>query len=130
MACPYDKPIADIAHYVFHYRIENDKAFQSARVALLDAMGCVIETASKSDECRKLLGPVVPGTVMPDGFKVPGTRFQLDPVKGAFDLGALIRYLDHNDALGGAEWGHPSGMMTCIHAEMIWLITVICWQIT
>lgn len=47
---------------------------------------------------------------MPDGFRVPGTGFQVDPVKGAFDLGVLIRYLDHNDALGGAEWGHPSGM--------------------
>lgn len=74
-------------------------------------MGCAIETASKSDECRKLLGPAVPDTIVPDGFRVPGTKLQMDPVKGAFDMGALIRYLDHNDALGGAEWGHPSGML-------------------
>jgi hypothetical protein len=74
-------------------------------------MGCAIETAATSIECRKLLGPVIEGTVIPDGFRVPGTELQVDPVKGAFDLGVLIRYLDHNDALGGAEWGHPSGIV-------------------
>lgn len=109
----YDKSISDIAHYVFHYQISDRAAIQSARVALLDALGCAIETASKSEECRKLLGPPVQGTIVPNGFRVPGTRNKMDPVKGAFDMGALIRYLDHNDALGGAEWGHPSGMFSC-----------------
>lgn len=110
MARPYDKPITDIAHYVHHYQIQDQAALKSARVALLDAMGCAIETASKSEECQKLLGPPISGTTVPDGFRVPGTKHQMDPVKGAFDLGVLIRYLDHNDALGGAEWGHPSGI--------------------
>lgn len=111
MSRSYDKPISDIAHYIFHYQISDEAAIQSARVALLDALGCAIETASKSEECRKLLGPPVPGTIVPNGFRVPGTRNQMDPVKGAFDMGVLIRYLDHNDALGGAEWGHPSGRL-------------------
>lgn len=109
MAHPYDKPIIDIAHYVHHYQIQDQAALKSARVALLDAMGCAIETASKSEECRALLGPPIPETTVPGGFRVPGTKHQMDPVKGAFDMGVLIRYLDHNDALGGAEWGHPSG---------------------
>lgn len=111
MSRPYDEPIADIAQYVFHYGISDQTAIQSARTALLDAMGCAIETASKSEECRSLLGPPVPGTTVPNGFRVPGTKHEMDPVKGAFDLGALIRYLDHNDALGGREWGHPSGIL-------------------
>lgn len=112
MSLPYDKPIIDIVHYVFHYKVQDENAWSAARVALLDAMGCAIETASKSkSDCRNLLGSPVPGTIVPDGFRLPGTGFQLDPVKGAFDMGVLIRYLDHNDALGGAEWGHPSGKL-------------------
>ena len=110
MSRPYDKPIFDIAHYIFHYQIDDDAAIQAARIALLDTMGCAIETASKSEECLRLVGPIVPDTMVPNGFRVPGTKYQVDPVKGAFDMGALIRYLDHNDALGGAEWGHPSGI--------------------
>lgn len=108
----YDQPIIDVAHYVFHYQIPDKEqaVWTCARVALLDAIGCAIETAATSRECRALLGPVVADTVVPNGFRVPGTELQVDPVKGAFDLGVLIRYLDHNDALGGAEWGHPSGI--------------------
>lgn len=109
MSRTYDRHIQDIVNYIFHYKIDDQKAYRSARSALLDAIGCAIETASKSNECESLLGPVIRGTTVPNGFKVPGTNHQLDPVKGAFDLGVLIRYLDHNDALGGAEWGHPSG---------------------
>lgn len=109
MSCPYDKPIVDITQYVFHYQIDDQKAWSAARVALLDAMGCAIETLSTSEECQKLLGPTVPGTEVLNGFRLPGTNLSLDPVKGAFDMGTLIRYLDHNDALSGAEWGHPSG---------------------
>ncbi|KAJ5083987.1 hypothetical protein NUU61_008566 [Penicillium alfredii] len=123
MSRPYDQPITDIAHYIFHYEVDktDDEVWQCARTALLDAMGCAIETAATSAECRSLLGPVVAGTVVPDGFRVPGTDLQVDPVQGAFDLGVLIRYLDHNDALGGAEWGHPSDNLGAILSVMDWL---------
>jgi 2-methylcitrate dehydratase len=109
----YDQPIADVASYVFHYEIDEaeERVWERARLALLDAVGCAIETAATSDECRQLLGLASKGTTVPDGFRVPGTSLQVDPLEGTFDLGVLIRYLDHNDALGGAEWGHPSGMM-------------------
>lgn len=115
---PYDKPIVDIARYVFHYEIDNDpQVWRCARNALLDAMGCAIETVSKSEDTRRMLGPTVAGTITPDGFRLPGTDYELDPVKGAFDMGTLIRYLDHNDALGGAEWGHPSGRTNLLFAQ-------------
>ena len=106
----YDVPILALADYIHNYRITDPAAFTSARTALLDALGCAIETASKSPDCRAMLGAPIPGTVVPNGFCVPGTAHTVDPVKGAFDMGVLIRYLDHNDALGGAEWGHPSGI--------------------
>ncbi|EKV06467.1 2-methylcitrate dehydratase (PrpD), putative [Penicillium digitatum] len=123
MSRPYDQPMVDIVYYVYHHPLNQDdeSIWKCARTALLDAMGCAIETAATSSECRKLLGPVIEGTVVPDGFKVPGTGFQVDPVKGAFDLGVLIRYLDHNDALGGAEWGHPSDNLGAILQVMDWL---------
>lgn len=118
MSRPYDQPIVDIVNYVYHHTLNQDDEaiWKCARTALLDAMGCAIETAATSTECRKLLGPVIKGTLVPDGFRVPGTELQVDPVKGAFDLGVLIRYLDHNDALGGVEWGHPSGMV-CLKTQ-------------
>ena len=106
---PYDRVTSDVKDYVFHHQIQSAKAWQHARIALLDAMGCAIETVSKSADCRQLLGPIVPDTTTPDGFRLPGTSYQLDPVKGAFDLGTSIRFLDHNDAIAGADWGHPSG---------------------
>ncbi|KAJ5209520.1 hypothetical protein N7449_003899 [Penicillium cf. viridicatum] len=123
MSRPYDQPIADIVNYVYHHTLNQDDEtiWKCARTALLDTMGCAIETAATSTECRKLLGPVVEGTVVPDGFRVPGTGFQVNPVKGAFDLGVLIRYLDHNDALGGAEWGHPSDNLGALLPIMDWL---------
>ena len=104
--------LVDIKEYVFHYKIESAKAWRTSRTALLDSLACAVESIHTSAECRSLLGPVVPGTVTPDGFKLPGTSYQLDPVKGAFDFGIAIRYLDHNDSLGGADWGHPSGRLT------------------
>ncbi|KGO69405.1 MmgE/PrpD [Penicillium italicum] len=123
MSRPYDQPIVDIVNYVYHHTLNQDDEaiWKCARTALLDAMGCAIETAATSSECRKLLGPVIEGTMVPDGFRVPGTEFQVDPAKGAFDLGVLIRYLDHNDALGGAEWGHPSDNIGAVLPVMDWL---------
>nr|QTE76007.1 ScyR7 [Scytalidium album] len=114
---PYDSVIVDIATYVYHYPLSpttSPKAFQYARIALLDAIGCAIETISKSADCRAIFGPIVPGTTTPDGFKLPGTSYQLDPLKGAFDMGTAIRFLDHNDAIAGADWGHPSGAILAI----------------
>ncbi|MCJ1474294.1 hypothetical protein MMC13_002952 [Lambiella insularis] len=84
------------------------RAVESARLALLDALACAMETLN-SAECPKFVGPLVPGCVVHNGFRLPGTTYELDPMKGAFDLGALIRYLDHNDGFTGDEWGHPSG---------------------
>lgn len=105
----WDQVLVNITDYVFDYAIKSTKAWEAARTSLLDSLGCAIESISKSVECRSLLGPIVPGTTVPFGFKLPGTSFRLDPVKGAFDFGTTIRYLDHNDSMGGAEWGHPSG---------------------
>lgn len=99
----------DITDYVFHGKIQDKATFQKARTALLDAMGCAIETVYKSESCRRLLGPPVPQTFTFNGFKLPGTSYRLDPLKGAFDMATIIRYLDHNDAIAGADWGHPSG---------------------
>jgi 2-methylcitrate dehydratase len=121
MSRKYHQTILDITEYVYHYEITDEEALQAARVALLDALGCAIETNTKSDECRRLLGPVVPGTMTPGGARVPGTALELDPIKAAFDIGALTRYLDHNDALGGAEWGHPSDNLAGILAVADWL---------
>lgn len=108
----YDQIIIDITTYVYHHKPSSPKAWLHARTALLDALGCAIETLTTSPECVRMLGPVVPGTVVPNGFRLPGTSYQLDPVKGAFDMGTLIRYLDHSDGFYGAEWGHPSGKLS------------------
>src|ERR1700719_434695 len=102
-----DKVLTDIADYVTQYRIESAEAYETAHLCLLDTLGCGFE-ALDYPACPKLLGPIVPGTVVPNGARVPGTRFQLDPVKAAFDIGAMIRWLDFNDTWLAAEWGHPS----------------------
>lgn len=117
----YDHVLVDITTYVFHHKIDSSRAWQRARIALLDSLGCAMETLALSAECRKLIGPVIPGTVVPNGFCLPGTSYQLDPVKGAFDLGTLIRYLDHNDAYPGAEWGHPSDNLGALISVSDWL---------
>ena len=104
----FDHLLVDIADYVYHYEVRSAKAIQIARLALLDALGCTIETVSYG-ACSSIIGPTVKGTIVPNGFCLPGTAHQLDPVKGAFDLAVLIRYLDHSDGFTGAEWGHPSG---------------------
>lgn len=102
-----DQVLADIADYVLGYRIVSAEAFETARLCLLDTLGCGL-AALDYPACAKLLGPMLPGTVVPNGARVPGTRYQLDPVQAAFDIGAMIRWLDFNDTWLAAEWGHPS----------------------
>ncbi|BDV43330.1 2-methylcitrate dehydratase [Geotalea uraniireducens] len=104
---PYDREIAAIADYVVDFPLTSEEAFATARAVLMDSLGCAM-LSFRYPECTKLLGPVVPGTVVPNGARVPGTRFELDPVKAAFDIGILIRWLDFNDTWLAAEWGHPS----------------------
>lgn len=115
----YDDVLVAIVNYVYDFEIRSDVAWRNAKVALLDAVGCAIESLEISEECALMLGPVWPGAEeVPNGFKLPGTRFQLDPIKGAFDMGAMIRYLDHNDAFPGSEWGHPSGIFETSTAKI------------
>ena len=102
-----DKVLVDIAHYVCDFEIESREAYDTARSCLIDTLGCGLE-ALGYPACTKLLGPLVPGTIVPNGAKVPGTQFQLDPVQAAFNIGAMIRWLDFNDTWLAAEWGHPS----------------------
>ncbi|HXY61535.1 MAG TPA: MmgE/PrpD family protein, partial [Nitrospirota bacterium] len=102
-----DKVLVDIADYVCDYEITSDEAYTTARSCLMDTLGCGLE-ALGYPACTKLLGPLVPGTIVPNGSRVPGTQFQLDPVQAAFNIGAMIRWLDFNDTWLAAEWGHPS----------------------
>jgi len=102
-----DQVLVDIAEYVVDHPITSEEALATARYCLMDTLGCGFEALSYP-ACTKLLGPVVPGTVVPNGSKVPGTPFQLDPILAAFNIGAMIRWLDFNDTWLAAEWGHPS----------------------
>jgi 2-methylcitrate dehydratase len=115
-----DQVLTDIADYVLNYEISSELAYQTARYCLLDTLGCGLE-ALQYPECTKLLGPIIPGTVVPNGARVPGTRFQLDPVQAAFNIGTMIRWLDFNDTWLAAEWGHPSDNVGGILAVADWL---------
>jgi 2-methylcitrate dehydratase len=115
-----DKVVLDIVDYVTKYRIKSNEAYETARYCLMDTLGCGLE-ALEYPACTKLLGPVVPGTIVPNGAKVPGTQFQLDPVMAAFNIGAMIRWLDFNDTWLAAEWGHPSDNLGAILATGDWL---------
>jgi 2-methylcitrate dehydratase len=108
-----DHELADIAAFVTDFEITSNLAYETARYCLMDALGCAM-LALNFPECTKLLGPTVPGTVVPNGARVPGTDFVLDPVTAAFNLGALIRWLDFNDTWLAAEWGHPSDNLGAI----------------
>ncbi|KAM0333443.1 hypothetical protein ACHAQA_002105 [Verticillium albo-atrum] len=116
----YDPEINDIANYVQNYKVDSELAFDTARWVFLDTLGCGLE-GLRFKECTKLLGPIVPGTVVPNGPKVPGTDFQLDPVNAAFNIGAMIRWLDYNDCWLAAEWGHPSDNLGAILAVADWI---------
>ncbi|NMH60555.1 bifunctional 2-methylcitrate dehydratase/aconitate hydratase [Alteromonas ponticola] len=111
----YDQVIQDIADYVIHYDISSEEALSTARYCLMDTLGCGL-LALRFPECTKHLGPLVPGTVVPNGARVPGTQFTLDPVKAAWDIGCIIRWLDFNDTWLAAEWGHPSDNLGAILA--------------
>ncbi len=100
----FDREIVDIVDYVMNYEISSKVAYDTAHYCLLDTLGCGLE-ALEYPACKKLLGPIVPGTVVPNGVRVPGTQFQLDPVQAAFNIGAMIRWLDFNDTRLAAEWG-------------------------
>ena len=115
-----DKILVDIADYVLKTRINSPLAYDTARNCLIDTLGCGFE-ALGYPACTKLLGPIVPGTIVPHGAKVPGTPFQLDPVQAAFNIGAMIRWLDFNDTWLAAEWGHPSDNLGGILATADWL---------
>ena len=102
-----DAVLTAIASYARDARIDSATAYETARYCLMDTLACGLQ-AMKYPACRKLLGPVVPGAVMPGGARVPGTSYELDPVQAAFNIGALVRWLDFNDTWLAAEWGHPS----------------------
>lgn len=103
----YDQEIQDIADYVLNYEVESEEALNTARNCLMDTLGCGL-LALRFPECTKHLGPIVQGTTVPNGARVPGTQYILDPVKAAWDIGCIIRWLDFNDTWLAAEWGHPS----------------------
>ena len=110
-----DDLLREIADYVVDYRIESDEAYTTARYCLMDSLACAC-LALQFPACIHKLGPVVPGAMVPNGSRVPGTRHVLDPVKAAFDIGAMVRWLDFNDTWLAAEWGHPSDNLGAILA--------------
>jgi 2-methylcitrate dehydratase len=115
-----DKVLTDLADYALNFKIDSDLAYTTARLCLIDTLGCGLE-ALEYPSCTKLLGPIVSGTVVPNGARVPGTGFQLDPVQAAFNIGTIIRWLDFNDTWLAAEWGHPSDNLGAILATADWL---------
>ena len=117
---PYDQEIIDIVDYVEKYEITSPVAYETAWNCFMDTLGCGLE-ALEYDACTKLLGPLVEGVTVANGVKVPGTNYILDPVQGAFNIGAMIRWLDFNDTWLAAEWGHPSDNLGAILATADWL---------
>ena len=115
-----DKVLTDIVDYVLKYKVTSKLAWDTARNCLIDTLGCGLE-ALEYPACTKLMGPIVPGTTVPNGAKVPGTPYQLDPIQAAFNIGAMFRWLDFNDTWLAAEWGHPSDNLGGILATADWL---------
>src|SRR6478609_2953297 len=112
---PFDELLLQIADYVVSFEVSSAEAYETARYCLMDTLGCGL-LALNYPACVKLLGPVVPGTIVPFGSRVPGTSFELDPVAAAFNIGTMIRWLDFNDTWLAAEWGHPSDNLGAILA--------------
>ena len=117
---PYDQVIIDIVDYALNFQITSPVAYETAWNCFMDTLGCGLESL-EYEACTKLLGPVVPGLMVANGVKVPGTKHVLDPVQGAFNIGAMIRWLDFNDTWLAAEWGHPSDNLGAILATADWL---------
>jgi len=115
-----DKVLTLVADYVTKYSVKSEAAYDTARYCLMDTLGCGLE-ALEYPACTRLLGPIDPESVVPRGAKVPGTKFQLDPVQAAFNIGAMIRWLDFNDTWLAAEWGHPSDNLGGILATADWI---------
>lgn len=111
----YDEVLQKIVDYVLTYEITSEEAWRTARYCLMDTLGCGL-LALRFPECTKHLGPIVEGTVVPRGARVPGTPFRLDPLKAAWDIGCIVRWLDYNDTWLAAEWGHPSDNLGAILA--------------
>ena len=110
-----DQVLQDIADYVIDYKILSDEALNTARNCLMDTIGCGL-MALKYPNCTRHLGPIVPGTTVENGARVFGRSFELDPVKAAWDIGAIVRWLDFNDTWLAEEWGHPSDNLGAIMA--------------
>lgn len=117
---PFDQEIIDIVDYVTTFTVDSEVAYETAFHCLLDTIGCGLE-ALEYEACTKLMGPLVPGTTVENGVHVPGTTHRLDPVQGAFNIGAAIRWLDFNDTWLAAEWGHPSDNLGAILATAEWI---------
>jgi len=115
-----DKLLVELADYVLNPRTASEEALDTARWCLADTLACGV-LALANPGCTKLLGPIVPGTTLANGARVPGTRFELDPVQGAFNIGTMVRWLDFNDAWLAAEWGHPSDNLGAILSTADWL---------
>lgn len=111
----YDQVMIEIADYVLGKDIHSTEAYETARLCLMDTLGCGM-LALNFQQCNKLLGPIVPGAVLPGGARVPGTIYELDPVQAAFNIGTMVRWLDFNDTWLAAEWGHPSDNLGAILA--------------
>ena len=118
-----DQVLIDIADYVSDYEIDSEEAYDTARNCLMDTLGCGF-LALRFPECTELLGPLVEGTMVPHGARVPGTQYRLDPVKAAWDIGCIVRWLDYNDTWLAAEWGHPSDNLGSILAVADYLSQV------
>src|ERR1035437_2337614 len=117
---PPDPLLADLADYALNYSAPSDEALDTARWCLLDTLACGI-MALAYPACTKLLGPVVPGTSIVNGARVPGTSYELDPVQAAFNIGTIVRWLDFNATWLAAEWGHPSDNLGAILSTADWI---------
>jgi 2-methylcitrate dehydratase len=115
-----DEVLTAIADYVLGHDVDGELARDTAMLCLADTLGCGLE-ALDYPACTRLLGPLVPGMVTPNGARVPGTPYVLDPVQAAFNIGAMVRWLDFNDTWLAAEWGHPSDNLGAILAVSDWL---------
>ena len=116
-----DEVLIQITDYVLDAVIDSEEAYRAARFCLLDTLGCGF-LALAFPACAKWMGPIVPGAEVRDGTRIPGTRYRLDPVHGAFNIGCMIRWLDFNDTWLAAEWGHPSDNLGGILATADFLV--------